>query len=626
MKSCKIIIMILLILFLLVPYGYNKKVTVQNRKILLNGKIFIIKGVGYAPMPIGSNYSYEYWNNPTVYTQDFRLMQEMGVNTVKMWQTSTQQNFGVMLDAMTNYGLYAVPIYYPPDNPLHGFGWSDRASRDYHRITNGFMPFVNQWKDKKAMLMWCIGNEQNYRTSDKYGWYTFIQECASNAHLIDTNHLVTTANGAFNEVSYYDSRMPDLDAWGANYYPGTSFASIFISYAKDSAKPLWFAEFGCDAGKYGVEDQAGQALVIKSQWQSIEDNISMNNGICSGGCLMEWNDEWWKSGSPNTHEFGGFTGTSDPRDNIFDEEYWGIVDIYRNKRQAYYTLRDECFKKVSIYLDPQSPVTSGQVNVIIYPPMQMLTENLRLTWPDNNQVILSLTAVDDYYTASFNVQKSVLNGTAELFFWGDTIEAETVTNTLDFIIDTVPPEAPEELKVTFKKDANYLVWSKARDNITSVIGYNVYRSINDRDYIKLNGSYIAQREYVDSNVVLEKNYFYKITAVDEVHLESPFSPEIKIVTLEDELLIIPNYLNYADLNKLYLQIYLAQAQEISIHVYDLNGRLVYKILDRENRAAGIHFITWDAQVHDSPLNNGVYLVYYMYGSNTEIQKFMVLKE
>jgi len=58
--------------------------------------------------------------------------------------------------------------------------------------------------------------------------------------------------------------------------------------------------------------------------------------------VFEFFFEWWKdpSGSPSLHDVGGNAPGGGPfPDQVFNEEWWGLVDIERSTRPAYDSLR-----------------------------------------------------------------------------------------------------------------------------------------------------------------------------------------------------------------------------------------------------------------------------------------------
>jgi hypothetical protein len=59
--------------------------------------------------------------------------------------------------------------------------------------------------------------------------------------------------------------------------------------------------------------------------------MAANAGVCAGGCVFEFADEWWKSsgGSPAVHDTGGFPLGSVP-DGFLNEEWWGLHAVSDN--------------------------------------------------------------------------------------------------------------------------------------------------------------------------------------------------------------------------------------------------------------------------------------------------------
>ena len=67
--------------------------------------------------------------------------------------------------------------------------------------------------------------------------------------------------------------------------------------------------------------------------------IAARPDACVGGIIFELADEWWKdqAGAPDVHDVGGIApGSGPPPDDVFNEEWWGLVDVNRTPRLAYY--------------------------------------------------------------------------------------------------------------------------------------------------------------------------------------------------------------------------------------------------------------------------------------------------
>ena len=97
--------------------------------------------------------------------------------------------------------------------------------------------------------------------------------------------------------------MNFLDVWGANIYSGWSFQGRIQNYASRSTKPFWISEYGITGKDPKLQNEVAYLL-----W----DEMAVGSNICSGGTIMEYSDEWWKSGAPWVHndvggdEFFGF--------------------------------------------------------------------------------------------------------------------------------------------------------------------------------------------------------------------------------------------------------------------------------------------------------------------------------
>jgi len=64
--------------------------------------------------------------------------------------------------------------------------------------------------------------------------------------------------------------------------------------------------------------------------------------LCSGATLFSFTDGWWKAGENDVQDVGGWApeGSGVPYDRVPNEEYWGIVDIHRNKKETFNVVKE----------------------------------------------------------------------------------------------------------------------------------------------------------------------------------------------------------------------------------------------------------------------------------------------
>ncbi|PLX01001.1 MAG: hypothetical protein C0591_00120 [Marinilabiliales bacterium] len=304
-------------------------VSVSDRQILVGGTPYFIKGICYHPVPKGSDQrSFEN------ITEDLALMKEAGINTIRLYSPIDEK---AVLDKIHESGLKVII----------GFGYNQGG---YYDILSGsFIDYVNKYKTHKAILFWEPGNEYNYHPEwfgdDIQNWYTALNHAADMIHANDPAHPVATAHGELPD-SLALSACPNIDVWGMNVYRWDNPEGIFEEWARISSKPMYLSEAGADS--YMVVDSNGyeQGENEKAQadaTQNILDDIFRNREICSGVAIFAFNDELWKAGNNNAYNPGGsapFSGGV-PYDGAANEEYWGIVDIDRNKKLAYEVVKQK---------------------------------------------------------------------------------------------------------------------------------------------------------------------------------------------------------------------------------------------------------------------------------------------
>jgi hypothetical protein len=340
-------------------------VQLSGGSLVVDGKPFTVKGVGYQPVPICSDVTPNtYYADSCIIERDIPRIRAMHANTVRLWgELPVSQG---LLDALYNGG--EAPIY-----AILGF-WID-PTLDYgdpkvrEDVENAFRAYVTGFQDHPAVLAWGIGNENNLAHSwppsappvgPAAQWYDLANQLAAAAHEIEGGdyHPTMIINGGLlllGDTLHHsdDVSLDHVDMWGVNAYPGIHLACYFDYYERISAKPLVITEFGIDAydNVAGAEDQESQAEWNVLQWRAIRAKTL-------GGTVMAYSDEWWKAGTPCAHDGGGFPRDTHP-DRFSNEEWWGIFSIADTgglcdeltQRQAYAALQWE-------FRDKQLPATS----------------------------------------------------------------------------------------------------------------------------------------------------------------------------------------------------------------------------------------------------------------------------
>jgi hypothetical protein len=294
--------------------------------LLVDGQPFFVQGVAWNPVPAGGLHPRDL-DFAGYVEQDSQMMQQAGLNVVRTYEPITDR---AVLDTLYSRGIYVMNTVYP-------FGGSDPGV---------VRERVEAVADHPAILMWVIGNEWNY--NGMYAGLSFEQSVARiNAvaqviREVDTTHPISTIYGELPSRETVEA-MPLIDAWGINAYRGMQFGDLFDRWQAISDKPMYLGEFGADAwnANIGAEDQAAQAEATVALIGEIGANGHDSGGPCLGGVLFEFADEWWKdgSGSPDQHDIGGVAPGGGPHpDATFNEEWWGLVTVDRQPRQAYHDL------------------------------------------------------------------------------------------------------------------------------------------------------------------------------------------------------------------------------------------------------------------------------------------------
>ena len=329
----------------------RETIKISQRQLIVNGTPFLMKGVCYHPVrkgqtiPDGLMTLHPTKKDLVTIEEDFKMMHEAGINTIRTYEPILDPH---ILNLLLKYHLRTiVPVCANCKTGLYDFSST-----------------INTLKNHPSTLIWEIGNEWNYNffySTENGGsgakgtvlnfkeCVTLITELSAYIKTQDSMHPVSTDLGDLpkNHRGELASLFQSIDLCGINVYDGLTFGNRFQEWKALCDKPLYIGEYGADAFNMLTHsyDPKAQAVATRFLLAEIFKNSSANNpnNVLIGGCIFEWNDEWWKDpkGSPTTHDTGGFKvdhGGPYP-DRYFNEEWFGVVDIDRHPRLAYEVMK-----------------------------------------------------------------------------------------------------------------------------------------------------------------------------------------------------------------------------------------------------------------------------------------------
>ena len=304
------------------------KVEIENNKLNVNGIEYFIKGICYDPVPIGK--TKRSFNS---IDKDLLLMQEAGINTIRVYSPIDDIT---ILNKIDEAGIKVIT----------SFGYNQNG---YYDILNGtYIDYVNKYKDHNAILLWELGNEYNYHPEwfnmNIDNWYLAMNNAAKKIKQIDENHPVSTAHG---EIPNKKAREmgSNIDIWGINVYRWDDPTPLIEEWEKVSDLPLYFSETGSDS--YMTKDYNEFKKGINEDAQAIANhniikNIFKMKDRLTGLIIFQFVDGLWKAGNPEVQDIGGWApnSTGVPYDGSPNEEFWGVVDINRNKKKTFEVIKN----------------------------------------------------------------------------------------------------------------------------------------------------------------------------------------------------------------------------------------------------------------------------------------------
>ncbi len=368
-----------------------------GQRLQVDGRDFMVLGMNWDYVPIGENYNFSLWSQPDdvivdALAREMPLLQSLGVNAIRQyvgvpprWVRYIYEHYGiftVLNHPMARYGFTLDGVW------IAAVDYSDPRLRQ--AVTAEIIALVEEFRGTPGLLMWLLGNENNYGLS----WSSFEiealpegeRDAARARHLYslfgaitaeiqrrDAGAPVAIANGDVQYIDIIAEECRNIDIFGTNVYRGISVRDLYDVVAEKLGRPVLQTEFGCDAwhAREMREDQVMQARYLVGQWREIYEQSAGKGraGNAIGGLVFQWSDGWWKYRQEerldihDTHASwpnAGYPEDYVEGENNMNEEWWGITakgwpdhrslyDVY--PRAAYYALQ-QAFR-----LDPYAAST-----------------------------------------------------------------------------------------------------------------------------------------------------------------------------------------------------------------------------------------------------------------------------
>ncbi len=316
--------------------------TVAGRRLLRDGTPFFVQGVCYQPTPVGKDnaaeppygdyYTAEY--GPLL-DRDLPNLRALGANVLRLYGWNSAADHSAFLDRCYDNGrrplFVLLNLWIDPAT-----NWNDPAA--VAAIAAQYVALETNVANHPAVLGIAIGNEVNARDGNgaKPAFWAAMNSVARAIKTANPARLVSIAvTDAVAQVQAFDTAVPAIDFWSLQIYRHPTFGTFFAEYRAASAKPLLVSEFGLDAYDHanGREYPDRAALAgerVASLWREIQAAGSGPAPVCSGGCVFEYSDEWYKADTASwmrwQHDPGGWAAAGFP-DGWADEEWWGLYAV-----------------------------------------------------------------------------------------------------------------------------------------------------------------------------------------------------------------------------------------------------------------------------------------------------------
>ena len=240
-------------------------------RLTVDGRDFMVHGMNWDYVPIGQNYAYDFWGQPddvieAALAREMPLLRGMGVNAIRQYVGIPPRWVRYIYE---RYGIYTVL-----NHPVARYGytldgtWIPAVDYSNPRLRAAVkaevLGVVDQFRGVPGVLMWLLGNENNYGlswssfeiealpkgerdTARARYLYSLFGEIITAVKERDPDRVVAIANGDVQYIDLIAEECKALDVFGTNVYRGVSARDLFQVVREKLGKPVLFTEFGADA-------------------------------------------------------------------------------------------------------------------------------------------------------------------------------------------------------------------------------------------------------------------------------------------------------------------------------------------------------------------------------------------
>ena len=246
-----------------------ERVRLDEGELRLGEKRFQVRGVHYAPVPIGARAQDRV--SPCLYARDLPLAAAMGANTVRTFRLLPEGDltFVPLLETTGLHWLAGFPLdpYYDPTRSI-------LEKRD--EILADFRHYAERFRGQERLLALVFGDDVPTGYSAKFAgsvseFYALLKEAADILLELDPESMPLLATSAGN-LEDLRADSPGLAFWLWDAGSRGDLAAPLEEIRRSSSRPVLIAGFGTEAvdSGTGLEDEAAQAATALALVDEIE--------------------------------------------------------------------------------------------------------------------------------------------------------------------------------------------------------------------------------------------------------------------------------------------------------------------------------------------------------------------